>query len=277
MTINVQWVDPASKLELDVAAGVILGIGDTCYWDGSALQKADASAIGSAAEFIAVNRADGDSNENGKAIVAKRCTLYDDAAGFTAGIYYLSETAAAYTATRPTTANTLRQQVGYAHTTSYLSLEIKERHEVVVEGAEILLADTAARLLNDTGTAAGVTLAAANDDVTFEFNIPENAVAIIKGEALYGCDVTLDSSDTVSGQADSTGAGLANDVSNGTAISATGLSCTADEVAAFSLTAGLDVTVYPGGKVFVNLVKAAEGSGGDDPIFFRPSIVFECV
>jgi hypothetical protein len=55
------------------------------------------------------------------------------------------------------------------------------------------------------------------------------------------------------------------------------LSVTADNVAVLGLTAQFDVTVYPGGKIWLNIVKAAEGSTGDDPIFFRPTVTFTCV
>ncbi len=278
MTVNVQWVDPSSKLELVVTASTILTPGDIAYWDGSGLIKADADAVASAAEWIVVNRGDGDSKENSKAIVAKRCTLYDTAAGFTVGPYYNSVTAGEYTTTRPTGALDVRQQIGYAHTTSYLSIDIKERREVEVIGSVVLLAASAALLVYDGGPAAGHVLAAVSDAVTYAFPIPANAVAIKAGVILYGADVTLDATDTMSASIASAALGEDNSVVTDT-ISATALTLTTNLIGEFNLITGLNAAgiCKPGGMLWIKCNKAAEGAGGDDPTLFPPVVTFEVV
>jgi hypothetical protein len=74
----------------------------------------------------------------------------------------------------------------------------------------------------------------------------------------------------------STVSGKANDVNTDSATAA-GLSCTADNVANLDLSGALNAAalIEPGGSLFINLVKAAEGSGGDDPIFFAPHVIFK--
>lgn len=274
---QVQWSDPSTQFELDVASGVTLQAGDIVYEGGSGLAKSDADSVSTPGEFIVVKGGVGGSSENGKAVVSKRCVLYDPDAGFTVGPYYLSTTAGEYATTRPSGAADLRQVVGQAHTTSRLELNIAPQRDVEVAGVEVLLQDTAARLINDTGPAAGVTLAAVNDNVVYQIAVPQNAIAIVDGYAPYGCDVTLDSSDTVSASIATATSGEANDVDTDS-IAATGLSCTADQIAHFDLSGGLDgITCRPGGTIWIDLVKAAEGGAGDDPIFMAPRVTFRTV
>ena len=202
MGLHIQWVDPASKLELQTNAGLVLTPGDVCYWDGTDLIKSDADAIATIAEFIAVNRSDGDSDENGDAIVAKRCTIYDDAAGFTVGPYYLSTTLGEYTTTRPTGNVDVRQQIGYAHTTSYLSIDIRERSELRVP--IVITGGTSAWKPLDTGDFHGVTLDASGEIIGGFAMLPENlanatvkkAVVFIAASATVGTptmDITVSS------------------------------------------------------------------------------------
>ena len=188
---------------------------------------------------------------------------------------YLSETAGAHTETRVTTAAALRQVVGHSVDTSTVVFDVGFT-EVDVRGVEVLLQDTAARLINDAGPAAGVVLAAVNDNVVYGIAIPENAISIVTGYAPYGADVALDASDTVSVTVASTVSGKANDA-NTDSLAATGLSVAADSVANFDLSTALNAAalVEPGGSLFINLIKAAEGTGGDDPIFMAPHVIFK--
>lgn len=286
MVLHIQEIGPplfGDRGELTLAAGgADVSRGDLLSYDGTNIALADADAAATFAHFIALRAGKGataDPDHGSNAIaVTRKARLYDTAAGFTANApLYLSGTAGSYTQTRPTGAQDLIQVVGWAFTTEYAEIDIPAPKELVVIGQEAILEGTAARLINDTGPAAGVTLAAAADDVTYAVPIPVNAVAITDAHFNYGCDVTLDSSDTVSVALASTGAGLANDVSTDT-IAATGLSCTADELAEFDLSGGVDgLTVYPGGVLFIDITKVAEGTAGDDPIIFPPHVVFRVV
>ena len=188
---------------------------------------------------------------------------------------YLSETAGAHTETRVTTAAALRQVVGHSVDTSTVVFDVGFT-EVDVRGVEVLVQDTAARLINDAGPASGVVLAANADNVIYEVAIPENAVSIVTGYAPYGCDVALDASDTVSVAVTSTVSGKANNA-NTDSLATTGLLCTVDSMANLDLSGALNAAalVEPGGSLFINIVKVAEGTGGDDPIFIAPHVIFK--
>ena len=278
MGLHIQWVDPASKLELQTNAGLILTPGDICYWDGTDVIVAKADAVATAAEFIAVNRSDGDSDENGDAIVAKRCTIYDDAAGFTVGPYYLSGgTAGAYTSTRVTAAGELRQQVGYAHTTSYLSIEIKERYEVTVPwqviGAEALT-------VLDSGSMIGFMMNASGELVYLIQNVPENAVRVVISKLFVSVDAIV-AATTV----DIVTAAALGDESDWDAITVDATlvnqvldpSGAADDIAIIDLTTNLNATdIFQPGIMLVTEIKSDQ-AGTDLMLVHSAYTVFECV
>ena len=45
----------------------------------------------------------------------------------------------------------------------------------------------------------------------------------------------------------------------------------------FDLSTALNAAalIEPGGSLFINLILAAQGTGGDDPIFFAPHVIFK--
>lgn len=271
--------------ELTIAAGgAAVSVASLLSWDGTNVVLADADAIATYAQFIALRAGKGataDPNHGSNRVsVARRVRLYDDAAGFTANApIYLSGTAGGYTQTRPTGAGDVRQVVGWAFTTSYAEINIKPPTEQTLTPNGFHVAATAATLQNDTGPAVGVTLAAANDFVTWMYRIPENAVGIVIGDFLYGADATLDATDTLTITAGSAVEGEANDATTDTTISAAAVAVTADLVAKFSLATGLDVAglCKPGGALWIKILKVAEGSAGDDHIVFPPQIVVTVV
>ncbi|MDA1298240.1 MAG: hypothetical protein O3B04_09645 [Chloroflexi bacterium] len=287
MTVHIQSLEGpifGDSDELSIATGGdAVSVASLLAWDGTNLVLADADAIATYAQFIALRAGKGataDPNHGSNRIaVARRVRLYDDAAGFTANTpIYLSGTAGGYTQTRPTGAADVRQVVGWAFTTSYAEINIKAPTEIDVVGKEALLVASAARLILDTGPAGGIVLAAASDSVSYSVRIPENAVGIAAANLLWSANITLDASDTYTVTVSSGIEDGAHDVVTDS-IAAAALTVTADEIARADISAGLNAAslVKPGGIIFIKILKAAEGTGGDDPVVFPPVVTFTVV
>ena len=264
----------------DVDDDLAIAAGDLVYWDSSTseFKKADADGFATVATGIAVTGGlgGGSSNQIG---VARQCKLYDADAPFTvASPLYLSTTAGGWTHTRVTGALDVVQRVGRSHTTSVAEIDIRLPYEVVSDGAPVLLEATTALLVNDTGPAAGHVLAAASDAITYAVAVPENAITISSAFLTFGCDTTLDASDTITIATACTHTGVANDVITDS-LAATALTCTADAVVKMDISSALNATafLYAGGTIFIDITKAAEGTGGDDPILFGVQVHFQCV
>ena len=288
---NVRALDSQNVFGAPLDDGVVVAAGDLIYYDTSdaEFKLADADAVASAATYIAAHGQTGDGTNVARLHGVKRAEIYDEDAPFTAGsaIYLdvdtssnlITDAARNLTHTAPTGVSDLVQKVGEAITTKRAIVDLGGfGSEVEVTGQEVLLESSAARLIIDAGPAAGVTLAAAGDDVTWAIAIPENAVAIVRGRAQYSCDVTLDTSDTISWAMASTDVGLANDVVTDS-IAAAGAAVTADLFAEIDLSGGLNAAsiVKPGGSLFIKLTKVAEGAGGDDHTFVNPVVTFKVV
>lgn len=288
---NVRALDSQNVFGAPLDNAVVVAAGDLIYYDTSdtEFKLADADAVASAATYIAVHGQTGDGTNVARLHGVKRAEIYDEDAPFTAGsaIYLdvdtssnlITDAARNLTHTAPTGVSDLVQKVGEAITTKRAIVDLGAfGREVEVTGQEVLLESSAARLIIDAGPAAGVTLAAAGDDVTWAIAIPENAVAIARGRAQYSCDVTLDTSDTISWAMASTDVGLANDVVTDS-IATAGAAVTADLFAEIDLSGGLNAAsiVKPGGSLFIKLTKVAEGSGGDDHTFVNPVVTFKVV
>lgn len=286
MTVHIQSLEGplfGDNDELELAAGGTIARAGLLSWDGTNIVPADADAIATYAQFIALRKGDGATADpdhgSARVAVARRARLYDDAAGFTANApIYLSGTAGAYTQTRPSGAGDLRQVVGWAFTTKYAEINIKAPTEVEVVGQEALLVSTAARLVLDTGPGGGIVLAAAADAVAYAVQIPENAVGIVAGHLMFSANITLDASDTYTVSVSSGLEAEAHDVVTDS-IAASPFTVTADELGRIDLTSGLNVAgiVKPGGQLFIRITKAAEGSAGDDPVVFPPTVTFTVV
>jgi hypothetical protein len=287
---HVRALDSKNVFGAPLDDGVVVAAGDLVYYDNvtdNEFKLADADSVLSAATYIATHGQTGDGTNGKRLMCVKRAELYDEDAPFTAGsaIYLdtdtssnlITDAARNLTHTAPTGQGDLVQKVGEAIDTKRAIVDLSLfGREVEVVGNLALLEGSAARLIVDNGPAAGYTLAAANDDITWHVAIPENAVAIVRGRIQYSCDQTLDASDTVSWSMASTDVGLANDVVTDS-IAAAGAAVTADAVAEIDLSGGLDAAsiVKPGGSLFVKATKAAEGSAGDDHTFFDPVITFK--
>jgi len=156
--------------------------GQLVYWKDADNQYAlaDASDKTAPAQFIVIaGGSTGQANFNDRVRVTKKAELYDDAAGFTEnGPQYLSETAGAYTGTRPLTIGSLRQKVGEAITTSRAIFEIGVTKEVEVP--IVLQWATSAAVAVDSGNfgAAG-SLDAQNEVAYLTAVLPENFLAVV--------------------------------------------------------------------------------------------------
>ncbi len=154
--------------------------GQLVYWKDADDQYAlaDASDKTAPAQFIVIaGGSTGRADFDDRIRVTKKAELYDDNAGFTEnGPQYLSETAGAYTETRPTTIGSLRQKVGEAITTSRAIFEIGVTKEVEVP--IVLQYATSAAVVVDSGNfgAAG-SLDAQNEVAYLTAVLPENFLA----------------------------------------------------------------------------------------------------
>lgn len=287
---HVRALDSQNVFGAPLDSGVVVAPGDLVYYDNvtdNEFKIADADAVVSAATYIATHGQTGDGTNAKRLMCVKRAEIYDEDAPFTAGsaIYLDTDTASNLitdaarnlTHTAPTGVSDLVQKVGEAITTkrAIIDLTLFGREQEVV-GNEALLVATAARLVVDAGPAAGRVLAAASDQVSWYVPIPENAVAIVRARAQYSCDTTLDATDTLSWAMSSADVGETNDVVTDS-IATAGAAVTADEIAEIDLSGGLDAAgiLKPGGSLFIEVNKVAEGTGGDDHIFFDPVVTFK--
>jgi hypothetical protein len=109
--------------------------------------------------------------------------------------------------------------------------------------------------------------------------VPQNVVGL---EIAYtwwaGTGVALDTSDTYTFDAS---AGVDDETTSATAdgISAAALTVAANDLARGTVTTGLDASgiIEPGNYVGIAVQKAAEGSGGDDPIMLGTHVVLLAV
>jgi hypothetical protein len=288
---NVRALDSQNVFGAPLDDGVVVVAGDLIYYDtGDAEFKlADADAVASAATYIAAHGQTGDGTNVARLHGVKRAEIYDEDAPFTAGsaIYLdvdtdsnlITDAARNLTHTAPTGVSDLVQKVGEAITTKRAIIDLGAfGREVEVMGQEALLVANAARLVIGSGPAAGRTLTAASDQVSWHVAIPENAVAIVRGRAQYAADVALDASDTISWSMSSSDDGLANAVVTDS-IATAGEVVALDTFGEIDLAGGLNAAgmCKPGGNLFIEVNKVAEGSGGDDHVFIDPVVTFKVV
>tara|TARA_R100001530_G_scaffold69709_2_gene49411 strand:+ start:2573 stop:3427 length:855 start_codon:yes stop_codon:yes gene_type:complete len=167
--------------------------GQLVYWKDADDQYAlaDASDKTAPAQFIVIaGGSTGRADFDDRIRVTKKAELYDDNAGFTEnGPQYLSETAGAYTETRPTTIGSLRQKVGEAITTSRAIFEIGVTKEVEVP--IVLQYATSAAVVVDSGNfgAAG-SLDAQNEVAYLTAVLPENFLAVVAAGLWVAAEAT---------------------------------------------------------------------------------------
>lgn len=181
MTIHVRKVTgPTFEGDADSAD---MRPGDVVYWKDADDQYAlaDASDKTKPAQFIVVSGGGtGQADYNDRVTVGKRCELFDDASGFTENSpQYLSETAGAYTETRPTTIGSLRQKVGEAITTSRMNFEIANTKEVEIPIIVTHEGVSAAVVIDSGNFASEGSTDAANETVYLVAMLPEGFLSVV--------------------------------------------------------------------------------------------------
>ena len=255
--------------------GVAVTAGDPVFFDGTNWLLADSTDETKFAEAFAVNTLI--ANDRGN--LCTSCIIVDTDAPYTqGGQIYLSTTATVITAnteTRPTGANNLIQVLGFALSTSELKMEAKAPYEFHMSLSP--MADAAAALLQNLDYT-GVALEAAAEAAGYGCMVPQNAISL---EVAYlwwttkAGGATLDASDTYTIDVS---AGVDDETVTATedGIAAAALTVAADDLnradvsAAFN-TAGI---IQPGNVLGIDVDKAAEGAGCDDPIMLTCHLVF---
>ena len=248
--------------------------GDLVYFDGTDWELADADDNTKFAEAIAVHSYK--SGEEGTLCTAG--IIVDTDAPYTQGSsYYLSATAGALTATRPTGAENLCQIVGFGLSTTELKADIQPLHEetinlmfpYVVSGApDDRDNDYLGKGLDDTSA-----------EVGSAFMCPQNEVELVIAYLWWcGTGTLLDSGDTytidVSGGIDDETTSTTTD-----GITAASLAVAANDLNRADVSNAFDGAglLKPGNVLGVAIKKDAEGSEGDDPIMLCLSLVIRCV
>lgn len=257
--------------------GAAVTAGDMVYFDGTNWLLADADDATKFAEAMAAQ-----GYKSGEKGVA--CTggvIVDTDAPFTQGDeMYLSATAGAITATRPTGASNLVQVVGFCLSTSEVNVQIRIPHEVTLN-VPFSYSNEAATLegATESGDFGGASLIATSTELYGAFMVPQNCVKLEIGYLWWVADTTaLDASDTYtidcSGGVDDETSSAASD-----GITAAALTVAADDLNRADVTASMDASgiVDPGNVVSINVSKAAEGSSGDDPGMLVTAVVLQVV
>lgn len=270
--------DPYVRQAAGVFTGTVgstaLTAGDAVYFDGTDWEKADADDNTKAAEAIAVNSV----SSGEKGIFCRSCVIVDIDAPYTQGDqYFLSTTAGALTATRPTGANNLKQVIGFALSTSELYVNIPVQYELHdYQQFTATTGGTDAQL--DSGNFGSKAIDAQNDDAYLTVQVPENAVGLeiaymwLAAEASVGTP-TFDMfvSGAIDGEqwdATTQDTGIANSAGEGAA---------ADEIQRTDVSAGFDDAgiVEAGNIIGVRVTK--DDTGTDSQNCFGIMFVWKCV
>ena len=280
MVTHVRQASGTPTFEGDADSAAITP-GKLVYWKDADNQYAlaDASDKTAPAQFIVIaGGGTGQANFNDRVRVTKKAELYDDAAGFTEnGPQYLSETAGAYTGTRPTTIGSLRQKVGEAITTSRAIFEIGVTKEIEVP--IVLQWATSAAVAVDSGNfGAAASLDAQNEVAYLTAVLPENFLSVVAAglwvaaEANTAADMNVEVSGALSDEP--WDANTVSTALNGIAM----VGSAADDVfqavitAAFTGTTGPALS-KPGSLIGIKLLRAA--SGTDVSVCFGGTITCE--
>lgn len=247
--------------------------GDVLYHNGTDWELADADDNAKFGELVAAETFK--SGESGVGCVGG--ILVDTDAPYTQGAsMYLSATAGAITATRPTGAENLAQVVGFCLSTSEVKFWLPPLHEETINCTPVTDGTAAFSQRNDF---TGVLLAAANEAAGYTFMVPQNMVErVIEYLWWSGVGTALDASDTYT--IDVSG-GIDDETNTATTdgITAAALTVAADDLNRADVSSAFDASglVAPGNIIGVDVDKAAEGSGGDDPLMLALVAVYRCV
>ena len=267
------FVELQNPFGITVGATAVVA-GDALYFDGTDWELADADDNTKFAEaFAAESYASGD-----KGVACTGGVLEDTDAPYTQGSsYYLSATAGAVTATRPTGAENLCQILGFALRTSLLSLQVRPLKEETIN-LQYPYTESAAPQDFD-GDFHGVGLDDTAAAVGAAFMVPQTMVEFVIAYSWWcGTGVVLDSSDTVTYDV-SGGIDDETTVANTDGMTAQSLAVAATDLAVLDISNAFDASglLAPGNVVGLDILKAAEGTAGDDPIMLCTSVVIRTV
>jgi hypothetical protein len=234
--------------------------GDMMYFDGTDWELADADDNSKFAEAIAINSYD--SGENG--VLCTDGIIVDTDAPYTQGsAYYLSETAGAVTATRPTTENSLTQVVGFGVSTSELRAEISPPRELSM-WVPLPIAVGSAALTAPNGDWGGISMTANADAVHGMGLFPNNCVSFVAAFMWHYNEDTLATGgvtvDVSAGKSSDTGTTATDGITD------TGLTvATGSDIGKLTVSGAFDAAgiVEAGNHFTVDIAKASE-TGGDD-------------
>lgn len=176
-----------------VASGVTLG--SLVYHDGTRFALADADAHTTPAQYVAVGVDQFGGNDK-RATLARKAVIEDTDAPYTLGdMQYLSTTAGAITATRPTADDDLVQIVGRALSTSQVEIDIKQPSEVQVPLMHTAEDGTAtASTAFDTAGGdvwVGTLLDADDEQAVVVLRLPDRILSVVEARWLFGADTAV--------------------------------------------------------------------------------------
>lgn len=279
----------------NVEMGVSCKPGDLITYSASnddwRLADADAAAPLAAMAIVAATK--GTVVDGSNVWACKECYVVDtDAAAFVeAGQLYLSGTAGAYTATRPTAANSLRQVVGRtvaqsdaefgdmaANETAMAHLKINDPYEVHQYVPFTAGTDASVIIQLDSGNFGGWSVNAQNEVVFATCVVPENvfgtapkiAYLFLAAEATAGTPLfdmfVSAANDGDQWDANTQDSGIAASADEGAA---------ADEIQRTDVTAAFDSNILPGRVLGIRVL--ANDAGTDIRFHFGIYFVWECV
>ena len=248
-------------------------VGDVISHNGTGFVQADCNLAAGPLPGMAFALESGVSGET--AMASKEIVI--DTTGLTAnGNVYLSGTAGGITQTMPTGVDDLVQLLGRAESTAVAHLRCNPRLEQVVVPLVYLIEATAAVLAASSGSNFfGVTLAAVSDAIHANTRVPRHAFSLVAASLYFSGDVALDASDTYTISVAAAHDGDA-DVTYTDSISATALTTGNDTIDEDDVSAAFNAAgiIEPGKLLGIDITKAAEGSGGDDPVMFVVALTF---
>ncbi len=259
------YVRQASGIFTGVVGSTDIAVGTPIYFDGTDWEKADATDHTKYAEAIAVHNYS--AGETG--VFCRRCILNDiDSSSYTqADQYFLSATAGAITATRPTGAANLVQVLGEGISTNELYIDIPpvtEHHVWLTNTATTSAEDGGVQL--DSGNHGSHATNADDEDIFFTLEIPSNCVGL---EIAHLWNAAEDVGNTPQ-FALTVGAGSDGEdhtaTTADTTVTGTSIGATADDLYKIAITTSFDATgIWQCGNLLG--IKYTEASGTTDPIF----------
>lgn len=266
--------DPKIRQARGVFTGTVgstaLTAGAPVYFDGTDWELADADDNTKYAEALAVNTYS--AGEVGA--FCRSAVVVDTDAPYTQGDqYYLSATAGAITATRPTGANNLVQLLGFALSTSELYVDIPPVKEHAVN---IQLVTDGTAVFSQYGDFTGVLLGAASEAAGGSVECPPNCVGLEIAHLWWSAVGTaLDTSDTYTIDVS---AGVDDETTTTTSdgITAAALTVALADINKADVSAAFDGTgvIESGNVLSIDIDKAAEGTAGDDPLMLCLTLNF---